>query len=241
MMLNKSVHTRPDFGMECEIGKGVLDVGEEFVKFGFPIDEKKAKKFNIHSLRLRQYSQIMNLSKHTNHDEIIHRHFLDSLIPLKYIDIKPDENSKVVDIGTGAGFPGFPIAIYTNCKLLAIDSLSKRINFLQDVIDTAEIENIELLHLRAEQLPKNSELRNAFDFCFFRAFSSLSKIVEIAHPYIKKGGKIIAYKSVDINEEIEEAKKVLSKYKLKITQDVVYQDADGVDRRALVISDLFTM
>lgn len=233
--LKKSVHERPDFGMECEIGQGILDIKEELAKFGFDLSEQQVQKFEIHSLRLRQYSQIMNLSKHVEHDTIIHRHFLDSLIALKHINLKVDENSKVVDIGTGAGFPGFPIAIYTNCQLTAIDSLSKRINFLQDVVDTAGITNIELLHLRAEQLPKKSDLRENFDYCFFRAFSDLSKIVEIAHPYIKKGGSIIAYKSKEIDEEISAAAKLLSKYKLKIEEDILYFDSMGVERRVLVI------
>ena len=147
---------------------------------------------------LLEWNEKINLTAITEQDEILLKHFVDSLTILKYL--KPEE--KIVDIGTGAGFPGIPLAILKEDNhFTLVDSLNKRINFLNDVKEKIALENVTTLHLRAEEFGQSKIYREKFDVAVSRAVANLSVLVEYLLPAIKVGGKVICMKGSQIEEE----------------------------------------
>ncbi|MCR5144369.1 MAG: 16S rRNA (guanine(527)-N(7))-methyltransferase RsmG [Lachnospiraceae bacterium] len=155
---------------------------------------------------LIEKNKVMNLTAITDFDEVIEKHFLDSLSLIKVKDLHTRTN--VLDLGTGAGFPGIPLKIaFPELHITLMDSLNKRILFLQDVIDELGLENIEAIHGRAEEAAKNKNHREKYDLCVSRAVANISTLCEYCLPFIKVGGEFISYKSGNIDEELESAKK----------------------------------
>ena len=155
---------------------------------------------------LIEWNEKINLTTITEPKEIIIKHFIDSLTVLKYIN----GANTIVDVGTGAGFPGIPLAIANeNINITLVDSLNKRINFLNEVTEELKLRNIETLHSRAEEFGKNKKYRESYDISISRAVARLNVLVEYLLPAIKLGGKCICMKGPDCKEEIEEAKKAI--------------------------------
>ena len=150
-------------------------------------------------------NKVMNLTAITDYEEFVIKHFVDSLMIAKVMDMTMPMT--VLDIGTGAGFPGVPIKIvYPETKILLLDSLNKRLNFLNEVIEELDLKDITTIHSRAEELQAKGEYRENFDLCVSRAVSALPTLSEYCLPYVKPGGKFVAYKAVGADEEIEASK-----------------------------------
>ncbi|NLK99079.1 MAG: 16S rRNA (guanine(527)-N(7))-methyltransferase RsmG [Clostridiales bacterium] len=157
---------------------------------------------------LIEKNKVMNLTAITELSEVISKHFLDSLSIVKVY--RPDKE-RILDLGTGAGLPGIPIKIaFPNTKIVLMDSLNKRIQFLDEVIEKLNLENISAIHGRAEEYGKRAGYREAFDICSSRAVAKLSILSEYCLPFVKIGGKFISYKSGNISDELNEANNAIS-------------------------------
>lgn len=157
---------------------------------------------------LIKWNEVMNLTAITDFDEVIVKHFVDSISLVKAIDIS--KQIEIIDIGTGAGFPGIPLKIaYPNLKITLLDSLNKRVGFLNEVISELGLNDIEALHGRAEDYAKAGQLREKFDLCVSRAVANLATLSEYCLPYVKVGGKFISYKSEKLTEELANAGKAI--------------------------------
>ena len=150
-------------------------------------------------------NKVMNLTAITDYEEFVIKHFVDSLMITKVMDMTVPMS--VLDIGTGAGFPGVPVKIvYPETTVLLLDSLNKRLNFLNEVIEELGLKDITTIHSRAEELQAKGEYRESFDLCVSRAVAALPTLSEYCLPYVKPGGKFVAYKAVGADEEIEASK-----------------------------------
>lgn len=158
---------------------------------------------------LVEWNGFMNLTAITDYDEVMKKHFVDSLSLIKTYDV--NKKVKVIDVGTGAGFPGLALKIaYPNLQVTLLDSLNKRINFLNEVILQLGLTGVETVHGRAEDFAKPDKLRGKFDLCVSRAVANLSTLSEYCLPFVKEGGEFISYKSEKINEEMAVAQKAIN-------------------------------
>lgn len=172
------------------------------------LNDTQLEQFEKYYKLLVDWNKFMNLTAITEYEEVYEKHFLDSLAVTKVIDM--NEVDTIIDIGTGAGFPGIPLKIaYPHLKVVLLDSLQKRIKYLDNVIEELGLDNIETLHGRAEDYAKKEEYREKFDLCVSRAVANLSTLSEYCLPYVKIDGKFIPYKSGEITLEAEEAKKAV--------------------------------
>ncbi len=179
-----------------------------FKELNIDLSEEQVNQFETYSNMLIETNKVMNLTSITDEDEIVTKHFADSASLLKVFDI--EENATIIDIGCGAGFPSMPLKIVKpNNKFTLVDSLNKRINFLENVVEALEMENIELIHGRAEDLGQSLEYRENFDYGVARAVASLNVLCEYLLPFVKVGGKLIALKGRNYENEIEESKKAI--------------------------------
>jgi len=190
---------------------------EGLKKYGFNPEKETIDKFFVYSSLLKEWNEKMNLTAITDDDGISVKHFLDSLSPLGLI--KNGSDLKIIDIGTGAGFPGLPLKIMReDLSLTLLDSLNKRIIFLNEVTEKLGLENVEALHGRAEDFGKNQKYREKYDYAFSRAVASLKVLSEYCLPFVKTGGFFIALKSSEIEEELSEAKAMIGSLGGKITE-----------------------
>lgn len=167
------------------------------------LNEKQLNQFKKYMDLLLEWNEKINLTAITEEDEVILKHFIDSMTANKYIE----KETSIVDVGTGAGFPGIPVSIVRDdVKVTLVDSLNKRINFLNEVISNIELKNINTIHSRAEDFGKNKQYRESFDISVSRAVANLSVLVEYLLPLVKVGGKCICMKGSEVEEEIAEAK-----------------------------------
>ena len=181
---------------------------ENVFTFGIELNEKKLHQFIKYYELLVEWNSFMNLTAITEFEDVCTKHFIDSISLCKAVDCTKEYH--VIDIGTGAGFPGIPLKIvFPNLKITLLDSLGKRVNFLNAVITGLGLQEIEAIHGRAEDFAKTGVLRETFDICVSRAVANLSILSEYCLPYVKVGGYFISYKSEKVTEEIQMAQNAI--------------------------------
>lgn len=191
-------------------------------ELGIILDDKQKQQFVKFYELLVEWNKVMNLTGITEYEEVNEKHFVDSLSIVKAVDMNSVES--VIDIGTGAGFPGIPLKIaFPHLKVVLLDSLNKRINFLNTVIDELELTDIKTIHGRAEDFAKQTDYREQFDLCVSRAVANLATLSEYCIPYVKMDGLFVPYKSGEIAEELEQSKKAVHVLGGKIEDIVKFQ------------------
>ena len=186
--------------------KNELNLGLE--KLNIFLEEEQINQFYKYMNILIEWNKNINLTAITDPKEVILKHFIDSMYVLKNIEIS--SNSSVIDIGTGAGFPGIPLKIVRkDLNVTLLDSLNKRIMFLDNVINNLGLKDISTIHGRAEEMGKNKKYREMFDYAISRAVANLTVLSEYMIPFVKLGGKSICMKGGNIKEELESSQKAL--------------------------------
>lgn len=212
-----------------------LTILEEGCKeLGITLDENQKKQFTDFYEYLVEKNKVMNLTGITEFQEVLIKHFLDSLACVKAVDMS--RIKRIMDIGTGAGFPGVPLKIaFPHLEACLLDSLKKRVNFLEETFQMLKLENITAIHGRAEEYAKNKQYRETYDLCVSRAVSNLATLSEYCLPYVKTGGYFISYKSGTVQEEVEQAQKAVKILGGKIQNVVYFQLPDSEIQRSLVV------
>ena len=202
---------------------------------GVPYDDDKIDKLITFYEMVVEKNKVMNLTGITEFDEFVEKHFLDSLILAKaYPDIS--KSRFVIDVGTGAGFPGIPLAIfYNNSRFVLLDSLNKRINFINEVVSSLYLKNVETISGRAEDYGKDLLYREQFDLCVTRAVAEINLLSEYSLPFVKVKGQCIPYKSSDIDDEIENGRNAISILGGEFDKVVKVQIPNADYERSLVV------
>jgi 16S rRNA (guanine(527)-N(7))-methyltransferase GidB len=194
---------------------------------GLVLTEDKYNQFQLYRKLLQEWNEKINLTAIVEEEEIIKKHFIDSI---KIFKSKELRNSKsIIDVGTGAGFPGLPIAIMdSSIEVTLLDSLNKRITFLNEVVSKLNLSNVKTIHSRAEDGARNRLLREKFDVAVSRAVANMSVLSEYCMPYVKVGGNFIALKGPAIDEELSDAKNAIGTLGGEL-KEVVSVEVDGTD------------
>ena len=182
-------------------------IKEKFKKLKLELTDQQAVQFFQYYEFLVEKNKVMNLTAIVDFDEVILKHFIDSLMIHQIVIPK----GRLIDVGTGAGFPGIPLKIiYPDLDVVLLDSLNKRVQFLNEVIQKLGLEKIIAIHGRAEDLAKKDNYREQFDLCVSRAVANLSTLSEYCIPFVRKEGFFIAYKSGKIQEELESGRRAIN-------------------------------
>lgn len=210
---------------ELEINRKILKDG--LMSFNIKSDEEMIDRFEMYRNILVKYNQHMNLTGITEQREVYIKHFLDSVAIFKHGYL--DGEISVIDVGTGAGFPGIPYKICNEkIQLTLLDSLNKRINFLKDVGDSLNLDNIEYVHGRAEDIAQKKEYREQFDIATARAVASLPVLLELCIGFVKLGGYFICLKGPNVENELIDAKGAMSVLGVELVEkiDVLLPDEE---------------
>lgn len=199
-------------------------------ELGLEISSRQCEQFHIYYERMIEKNRVMNLTAITDYSEVVVKHWLDSLciwkaaleLPeLRAILEAPD--AQVIDVGTGAGFPGIPIKVlFPQLRLTLLDSLNKRVCFLQDVVDELKLDHVSCIHGRAEELARKEAYRERYDLCVSRAVAKLASLSELCIPFIKTDGFFLPYKTEEAREEIEGADFAVKELGAKRLKDIIF-------------------
>ncbi|MDW5300433.1 MAG: 16S rRNA (guanine(527)-N(7))-methyltransferase RsmG [Sedimentibacter sp.] len=211
---------------------------EGFKQLKLPYSSETENKFIKYRDLLKDWNQKINITSIEDDEEIYVKHFLDSVLLLNEENF--NEKKSIIDVGTGGGFPGFPLKIVNdNYIVTLLDSLRKRIDFLSEVAEVLELKNVELIHGRAEDFGQNIKYREKFDICVSRAVAPLNVLSEYCLPFVKVGGYFAAYKSENISQEIKDSESAINKLggNVKEIKEICLPGTDIV--RKIVIIEKF--
>ena len=210
----------------------ILESG--FEELGLNYTDEIERKFNEYKELLLEWNKKINITRIENDEEIYIKHYLDSVILLDSNNKNMDK--KIIDVGTGGGFPGLPLKIVNdNFKLTLLDSLRKRTDFLQLVADSLKLKDVEVIHGRAEDFGQDVKYREKYDICVSRAVAPLNILCEFCLPFVKVGGFFAAYKSENISEEIVESKNAIEKLGGKVVDTKIIKIPNSDITRKIVI------
>ena len=204
---------------------------------GMEITERQYEQFVLYMKHLQEWNEKINLTSIIEDELIFKKHFIDCIKVFKFEQLLKSKNSNisVIDIGTGAGFPGIPMKIMEpNLKVTLLDSLNKRVNFLNSTISLLELDGIEAVHGRAEDFARNIGFRQKFDYAVSRAVASLPVLSEFSLPYVKVGGYFIALKGPAVEEEISNAKNAINLLGGKI-EEIIAVDIEDTDLKHNIV------
>ena len=208
---------------------------QELAKFNINLSDQQKKQFETYFKTLVEWNQKMNLTAITEKQDVYLKHFYDSLAPILY-KIIPNQELNLLDIGAGAGFPSIPMKIiFPEIKITIIDSLNKRITFLDNLSQELGLKNITLLHGRAEDFGQDKNFRNQFDFVTARAVARLNVLSELTIPFLKKGGQLISLKASQMADEVIESKNAFNILGGKLQEQVDYNLPNGDERHLVLV------
>ena len=202
-------------------------------KIDINLTNKQLNEFYTYMNLLIEWNKNINLTAITEPEEIIKKHFIDSLTISKNIQ----KDSSIIDVGTGAGFPGIPLKIVReDINVVLLDALNKRLNFLNEVVKENKLENIETVHFRAEEIGKNKKYREKYDIATSRAVAQLNILAEYLLPLIKIGGKCICMKGCNVEEELKNSKKAITLLggEIEKIEEFILPDSD-IKRNVIII------
>ena len=207
---------------------------EQLSQLNIELTDKQTDQFIRYYEILVETNKVMNLTAITEYDEVFTKHFIDSISIVKsdtFMSLmKSNQKLNVIDMGTGAGFPGLPIKIvFPDIRLTLADSLAKRIRFLDQVIDELELSDVETVHGRAEDLGHDKAYREKYDVCLSRAVANIATLSEYCLPLVKKSGYFISYKTAGIDDELAESGKAVT---------ILGGRIENIDRYVLPLSDI---
>ena len=209
--------------------KNFSQLKKDLDEFGIGLTVEMEEQFLLYYNMLVEWNSFMNLTAITDFDEVLKKHFTDSISLIRAIPDLAEKKYKIIDVGTGAGFPGIPLKIvFPNLSVLLLDSLNKRVNFLNEVITRLQLTDITAVHGRAEDFARNKEYRESFDLCVSRAVANLATLSEYCIPFVKRNGRFVSYKSEKVSEEFDVAGKAISvlggEYENQVTFDLPDSD-----------------
>ena len=203
-------------------------------EYGFDPTDEQIEKFIRYYDLIIEWNEKINLTAITEYKDVMIKHFLDSVSIIKAVDMS--SVNSLIDIGTGAGFPGIPIKImFPDIKITLLDSLKKRLNVLDLIIDELNLKDIYTIHGRAEDIARDPKHREKYDLCVSRAVANLSTLSELCIPYVKPNGKFVSYKSEKADEELEKAKNAIRLLGGKVISAVSFELEDNI--RTLIVID----
>ena len=206
---------------------------ETIKSFDINVDDSTFARLDKYAEMLIETNKSFNLTAIKEPDDVTVKHFADCLAIFKYVDIP--ENAKIIDVGTGAGFPGLVMKLFRpDIQMTFLDSTKKKLGFIENVLNECGVSG-EILHMRAEEAAQLSKYRENFDFATARAVAALPVLSEYCLPFVKVGGTFISMKSAESNEEISEGKKAISILGGNIEEDIVFDLVENMPRRIIKI------
>lgn len=207
----------------------------ELLNLGIKLDGSQVNQFYEYYQVLMEWNKVMNLTAITEMEEVITKHFVDSLTIVKAIENMDNQEYSIIDVGTGAGFPGIPLKIvYPQLKVTLLDSLNKRIKFLNEVNVKLGLKGIETVHGRAEDYGRNLDYRESFDLCVSRAVANIATLTEYCMPFVKVHGCFISYKSIGGEEEVKKGRGAIKLLSGKLEDIISFKLPNTEAERTLI-------